>query len=123
MTVVPNVVNSHNNGLLLYNLMYVYNIHNTSYVCNVPPYNFHSQAGAHPASYPVGTRVLSCVVKRLGCEADHSPPSAEVVNMWRYTSIPPYVSLLWNQAVGGTHVLISQNCMKAAMLVLLMTGD
>jgi len=31
---------------------------------------------------------LSLRVKRLGCEADHSPPSsAEVKNAWRYTSI------------------------------------
>jgi hypothetical protein len=29
-------------------------------------------------------------VKQLGCEADHSPPSsAEVNNMWSYTSTPP----------------------------------
>jgi hypothetical protein len=30
-------------------------------------------------------------VKRLGCEADHSPASsAEVKKMWLYTSTPPY---------------------------------
>jgi hypothetical protein len=33
---------------------------------------------------------LSPGVKRLGREADHSPPSsAEVKNAWSYTSIPP----------------------------------
>jgi len=33
---------------------------------------------------------LSLGVKRLGCEADHSPPpSAEVKNVWSYTSSPP----------------------------------
>jgi hypothetical protein len=33
---------------------------------------------------------LSSGVKRLGCEADHSPPaSAEVKKMWIYTSTPP----------------------------------
>jgi hypothetical protein len=47
----------------------------------------HSQigSGAHPASYPVGTRGSF-----PGCEADHSPPSnAEVKNAWGYTSTPP----------------------------------
>jgi hypothetical protein len=35
--------------------------------------------GAHPASYPMVTGVLSLGVKRPGREADHSPPtSAEV---------------------------------------------
>jgi hypothetical protein len=33
-------------------------------------------SGAHPASYPMGTRALSLGVKRLGREADHSPPSS-----------------------------------------------
>jgi hypothetical protein len=39
-------------------------------------------SGAHPASYTMGTGVLSPGVKaRPGREADHSPPSsAEVVN-------------------------------------------
>jgi hypothetical protein len=33
---------------------------------------------------------LSLGVKRLGREADHSPPSsAEVKNVWSYTSTPP----------------------------------
>jgi hypothetical protein len=33
---------------------------------------------------------LSLRVKWLGCEADHSPPSsAEVNNVWSYTSTPP----------------------------------
>jgi hypothetical protein len=36
-------------------------------------------SGAHPASYPMGTRFLSLGVKRPEREADHSsPPSAEV---------------------------------------------
>jgi hypothetical protein len=52
---------------------------------------------------PVGSRIfsssrrpdrlgtLSPVVKRPGCEADHSPPaSAEVKKMWIYTSTPTY---------------------------------
>jgi hypothetical protein len=44
---------------------------------------------ANPASYPVGTGVLSPEVKRPWREADHSPPSsAKVKNAWRYTSTP-----------------------------------
>jgi hypothetical protein len=39
-------------------------------------------SGAHPASYPMGTRGSSPGVKRPGREADHSPPaSAEVKKM------------------------------------------
>jgi hypothetical protein len=35
---------------------------------------------------------ISLEVKLLGLEADHSPPSsAEVKNVWSYTSTPPYV--------------------------------
>jgi len=34
--------------------------------------------------------VISLGVKKLGCEADHSPPpSAEVKNVWSYISTPP----------------------------------
>jgi hypothetical protein len=42
-------------------------------------------SGAHPASYPVGTRISF-----LEGEADHSPPSsAEAKNVWIYTFTPP----------------------------------
>jgi hypothetical protein len=33
-------------------------------------------SGAHPATYPRGTGGSFLGVKRLGCEADHSPPSS-----------------------------------------------
>jgi hypothetical protein len=47
-------------------------------------------SGAHPASYPMGTRGSFPGVKRPRREADHSPPpSAEVKNAWSYTSTPP----------------------------------
>jgi hypothetical protein len=36
-------------------------------------------SGAHPASYPMGTRGLSLGVKLSGREADHSPPSSSEV--------------------------------------------
>jgi hypothetical protein len=39
-------------------------------------------SGAHPASYPMGIRVLSLGIKRPGCEADHSPPSSAEVKEW-----------------------------------------
>jgi hypothetical protein len=39
---------------------------------------------------------LSLEVKRLGREADHSPPtSAEMKNAWRYVYTPHYVFLEW----------------------------
>jgi hypothetical protein len=41
-------------------------------------------------------RALSLGVKRLGREADHSPPSsAEVKNEWSYTSTPRYIFMAW----------------------------
>jgi hypothetical protein len=40
----------------------------------------------------MGTGALSLGLKRLGGEADFSPPaSAEVKNTWIYTSTAPYV--------------------------------
>jgi hypothetical protein len=41
--------------------------------------------------------VLSLVVKWLvECEGDHSPPSsAQVKNMWSYTSTPQYIFKAW----------------------------
>jgi hypothetical protein len=36
-------------------------------------------SGAHPASYPMGTRDLSLRVERPEREADHSPPSSAEV--------------------------------------------
>jgi hypothetical protein len=48
--------------------------------------------GAHPASYPVGTRGYFTGVERPGREADNSSPSnAEVKNAYNYTSTPQYV--------------------------------
>jgi hypothetical protein len=38
-----------------------------------------NSSGAHPASYPMGTRGSSLAVKRRGREADHSPPSSAEV--------------------------------------------
>jgi hypothetical protein len=46
-------------------------------------------SGAHPASYPMGTRD-SLGVKWPGREADHSSPSsAEVKYAWGYARAPP----------------------------------
>jgi hypothetical protein len=39
-------------------------------------------SGAHPASYPMGTRGSFPGVKRPVCEADHSPPSSAEVKEW-----------------------------------------
>jgi hypothetical protein len=50
--------------------------------CNywtVTRYHVQTGFGAHPASYPVGTGVLSLEVRRLEPEANHSPPSSAEV--------------------------------------------
>jgi hypothetical protein len=55
-----------------------------------------NDSGAHPASYPMGTRDSFLRVKRPGREADHSPPfSTEVKNAWNYTPSPQYVFIAW----------------------------
>jgi hypothetical protein len=52
---------------------------------------------SYPASYPVGTRILSLRVKRPGREVDYSPPSsAEVKNAWSYISTLQYVFMAWH---------------------------
>jgi hypothetical protein len=49
-----------------------------------------------PASCPMGTRGSYPGGKRPGREAAHSPPSsAEVRNVWSYTSTPQYVFMVW----------------------------
>jgi hypothetical protein len=46
-------------------------------------------SGAHPASYQMDTGGSFQEVNRPGREADHSlPSSAEVRNVWSYTSTP-----------------------------------
>jgi hypothetical protein len=48
-------------------------------------------SGAHPVSYPMGTRCSFLGIKRPRHEVDHSPTSsAEVMNAWSYISTPPY---------------------------------
>jgi hypothetical protein len=50
-------------------------------VGNFPLYHrVQNGLGAYPASYTMGTRVLSLGVRRPGRETDHSPSSAEVKN-------------------------------------------
>jgi len=49
-------------------------------------------SGAHPASYPMGTRAFSLGVYQPGREANHSPPpSVEVKNAWAIPPHPQYV--------------------------------
>jgi hypothetical protein len=62
----------------------------TGVYCNVQ-----DGSRAHPASYPMGTRVLSLGVNQLGYEADHSPPSSNEVTNVSYISAPPYVYMMW----------------------------
>jgi hypothetical protein len=50
----------------------------------------------HPASYPMCTRSSFPEVKRLGREADHSPPSSAAVNnAWNYTYTLQYAFMVW----------------------------
>jgi hypothetical protein len=58
-------------------------------------HNVQIGSGAHPASCPVGTGVLSVEVKRPGRETDRSLPSAEVKSAWSYTFTHPYVYMTW----------------------------
>jgi hypothetical protein len=45
-------------------------------------------------------------VKRLGSEADHSPPtSAEVKNTWIYTFTPPYAFMAYCLLNTGTNFI------------------
>jgi hypothetical protein len=55
------------------------------------PHRVQNGSGAHTAfTQWVGTRGSFRGVKRLGREADHSPPSnAEVKNVWSYMYTPP----------------------------------
>jgi hypothetical protein len=66
-------------------------------------------SGSHPASYPIGTRGSFPGVKRLGREANHSPPSsAEVKNAWSYTSTPLNASS-WRGAYLSTGINLPFN--------------
>jgi len=52
--------------------------------------------GAQPASYPMGTGRSFLGVKRTGREADCLlASSAEVKNVWSYTSTLTYVFMVW----------------------------
>jgi hypothetical protein len=60
--------------------------------------NFHFSMSSRPAVGSTQLTIqwvpgaLSPGVKRLGREADHSPPtSAELKKMWVYTSTPPFI--------------------------------
>jgi hypothetical protein len=56
----------------------------------------HTGSGVHPASYPMGTRVLSLGVKQLSCEADHSPPSSTEIRMCgAIPPLPKYAFMAW----------------------------
>jgi hypothetical protein len=53
---------------------------------------FFSGSGAHPCSYPMGTRDTFS-----GGKAHHSPPcSAEIKNTWIYISTPPHIFMAYS---------------------------
>jgi hypothetical protein len=68
------------------------------YIPHVFPFTTASRTALGPTQPPVQwvPSDLSLRVKRPGREADHSPSSVEVKNVWSYTSTPPCVLLLWN---------------------------
>jgi hypothetical protein len=69
--------------------MYVCHAFYTVYFRSVNMKNFQTGSSVHPTSYTMCTGSTFQGVKRLGREADHSPPtSAEVKKMWIYTSTP-----------------------------------
>jgi hypothetical protein len=58
--------------------------------------HIHIGSGAHAASYSMSTGDLFLGVKWLGHEAYYSTPStAEVTNVWSYTSTPSYIFITW----------------------------
>jgi hypothetical protein len=80
-----------------------------------------SGSGAHPASYPMGTRGSFPGVKPPGREADHSPPSsAGVKNAWSYTSTPPVrlhgVVLSWAQGQLYLHLYLLKYLYKVRFM-------
>ena len=55
--------------------------------------SLHVSSGAHPASYQVGTRVVSLTVKWPGRESHHLPSShAMVKKEWNLCPFPPALS-------------------------------
>jgi len=60
------------------------------------PHRIQTSCGAHPASYPLVTRVLTPGVKRSGREAHRSPESSvEDKNAGSYISAPQYIFMAW----------------------------
>ena len=54
-------------------------------------HHMYSRPGAHSASFPMGSGVLSREVKQLGHRADHSLLSGvDMKHVWSYPSIPLY---------------------------------
>jgi hypothetical protein len=70
-------------------------------------YRVQNGSGAHPASYPLGTRGSFHGVKRPGREADHSPPSSTEVKEWveLYLHFPNTTSWRGAQSIGTTLLL------------------
>jgi hypothetical protein len=55
-------------------------------------------SGAHPTSYPLGTGALSLWVKRLGREAEHSPPPSAEVKEWVELHLHSHNTPSWHGA-------------------------
>jgi hypothetical protein len=71
---------------------------NSQWVLGIFLFTTMSRTALGPTQPPIQwvPRALSLGVKRPGHESDHSPPSsAEVKNVWSYTSTPQYTFMAW----------------------------
>jgi hypothetical protein len=75
-------------------------------------HNFQTGSGVHPASYPTDTGDFSLGVKRLGREADHSPPPSadvkECVDLYLHSKICLHDVVL-SYAHGQLHLYLLQS--------------
>jgi hypothetical protein len=53
-------------------------------------YSVQTSPEIHPASYPMGIRVISPGIKMPGYEADHSYPSSAEIKNGGAIPVPPY---------------------------------
>jgi hypothetical protein len=62
---------------------------------NYSQHRIQTGSGAHPVSYPMGTKGSFPWGKAAGGWSYLPPSSAEVKNAWSYTSTPQYTSMAW----------------------------
>jgi hypothetical protein len=86
--------------MLCYVMLCCYSYFSLSFIC-LPNFLFAMPTASRPVLGPTHPPIqwvpgaLSLGVTRLGCEADHSPPSSAEVKEWSYTSTPQYAFMAW----------------------------